>query len=65
MAHASTARIEGNTFNFPVTYNISLQLCEPKNLLEKQRNCLDIRFYMAQMDLPGKQPPAEHCPSPG
>ena len=60
----SEARTEGNTFDFPVTYNISLQLCELKNLLEKKRCCLDI-FVMTQMDLPGKQATVEHCSAPG
>ena len=37
---SSEARTEENTFNFPGSYNISLQLCEPKNLLEKKRMLL-------------------------
>ena len=47
-----------------VQLRISSQLCEPKNLLEKKRMLLGVghTYYDTkwQMDLPGKQVPAEH-----
>ena len=43
----------------------SLQLWEPKNLLEKKRMLLVDIFVMTQMNLPGKKASVEHCLAPG
>ena len=50
-----------------ILLTLSLQLCEPTNLLEKKRMLprQTSVLVMTQMDLPEKQAPAEHCSAPG